>query len=537
LNLQRTNLDRSVYALAIVFVCLLGVVGCGSGGGSSSPPPPPPPPAPTATLVSGPSPFAAGCDGGNSTQKNYENAEVEAWLAQDPTNAAHLIVVYQEDRWHGGGAHGLVTATTRDGGKTWARSMDTYDRCEGGNAGNNGNYERTSDPWVTISPDGTVFQSGLSFDVVSDANQSVQVSRSTDGGNTWSEPTTLIFDTEPNVGLDKDSSTADPNHPGYAYVIWSRYLFTDPSQSILLDSPAMFSRTTDGGNTWEAARIIYDPPSGFYALEHQIVALPNGTLVDMFLQNDASSAAYYTIRSSDQGLTWSSPTLIDVSQDIGVADVKTGEPVREGVANMAVNPTTGQLYFVWMDARFSGGLRNGIAFSTSTDAGLTWTPAVQINQAPNVQAFAPGIAVTSGGRIAVTYYDFRNDNSDPNVLLTNYWRITSTDGGHTWKEIPLSASFDLRTAPMTLLGYMVTDYEGIAAVGESFMELFVAVNSGNTSNPTDVFATSTETGIGGNARANEHDEINLHPRSLMEQWHPFTLPIGSSGSTPRRQDD
>ena len=90
---------------------------------------------------------------------------------------------------------------------------------------------------------------------------------------------------------------------------------------------------------------------------------------------------------------------------------------------------------------------------------------------------------------------------------------------------------------MTLLGYMVTDYEGIVAVGESFMELFVAANSGNTSNPTDVFATSTETGIGGNARANEHVEINLHPRSLMEQWHPSTLPIGGSGSPPRRQDD
>ena len=197
----------------------------------------------------------------------------------------------------------------------------------------------------------------------------------------------------------------------------------------------MLSRTTDGGNAWEAARIIYDPPSGFYALEDQIVALPNGTLVDMFLQNDASSAAYYTIRSTDQGLTWSSPTLIDVGHDIGVADVKTEEPVREGVANIAVNPTTGQLYFVWMDARFSGGLRNGIAFSTSTDTGLTWTPAVQIKQAPNVQAFAPGIAVTASGRIAVTYCDFRDRPLGYQRLLTNYWRITSTDGGHTWKEM------------------------------------------------------------------------------------------------------
>jgi len=519
--MQRTN-PSPFGNLILILPCLLALAACG-GGSMSNTPPPPPPPGNQATLVSGPSPFPAGCDGGTSSQKNYENAEVETWLALDPANAMHLVGIYQQDRWHGGGSHGLIAVTTRDGGKTWASSFATLDRCEGGNAGNNGNYERASDPWVAISPDGTVFQSALSFDQ-SDPNQAVQVSRSTDGGSTWSEPTPLIFDTDPLVVDDKESITADPNHAPFAYVIWSRYTYADVNQTVLLDSAAWFSRTTDGGNTWEAARIIYDPPAGFYALEHEIVGMPDGTLVDMFIQYDAASSAYYTMRSTDQGLTWSPPVQIDVSDDIGIIDVKTGEPVREGVANITVNPSTGQLYFVWMDARFSGGLRNGIAFSTSTDGGASWSPAVQINKAPSVQAFAPGIAVSSNGKIAVTYYDFRNDNSNPSVLLTNYWRITSTDGGHTWNEIPLSAPFDLRTAPMTGLGYMVTDYEGLVAVGESFTELFVTANSGNTSNPTDVFATSTDTGIGSNARANDHVEINFHPRSLMEQWHPPAHP-------------
>jgi Neuraminidase (sialidase) len=171
-----------------------------------------------------------------------------------------------------------------------------------------------------------------------------------------------------------------------------------------------------------------------------------------------------------------------------------------------------------MDARFSAGVRNGIIFYTSTDGGLTWSSPVQINQAPSVQAFGPSIAVTSSGRIAVAYYDFRNDNSDPNVLLTNYWRITSTDGGQTWSEISLSSSFDLRTAPFTGLGYMVTDYEGLVAAGNSFMEFFVTANSGNSSNPTDVFATSTETSIGSLEMRNEHVEINFLPRNIFEQW-------------------
>lgn len=469
-----------------------------------------------AALVSGPSPFPAGCDGGNSSQKNYENGEVESWIARDPSNPSHLVGVYQQDRWHGSGSHGLMAAVTQDGGKHWTRSFAHFDRCEGGSSSNGADFERASDPWVTIAPDGTVFQSSLSFDS-SDANQAMMVSRSTDGGNTWSEPTTLLYDTDPTVGDDKDSITADPIHNGFVYAIWSRYVFSDPSGSTLLSSPAWFSRTTDGGATWEAPRIIYTPPPGFYALGHEIVALPNGTLVDMFNQYDAFSNANYTISSTDQGVTWSAPVRIDMADDIGVIDVKTGEAVREGVANLAMNPTTGQLYFVWADARFSGGLRNGIAFSTSTDGGLTWSTAVQVNKAPGVQAFAPGIAVTPSGRIAITYYDFRNDNSDTNVLLTNYWRITSTDGGQSWDEISLSSSFDLRTAPITGLGYMVTDYEGIVAVGESFLEFFVTTNSGNTANPTDVFATSTETGLGSAAVGRERVEINFRPRSAMER--------------------
>jgi hypothetical protein len=140
---------------------------------------------------------------------------------------------------------------------------------------------------------------------------------------------------------------------------------------------------------------------------------------------------------------------------------------------------------------------------------------VQVNQAPNVQAFAPSIAVNQRGRIAIAYYDFRKDTLDPNVLLTNYWRITSHDGRSTWHEIPLSPSFDMRTAPLTGLGYMITDYEGLVPSGASFASLFVMTNSGNTSNRTDIFAVSTE--AEGDSTTNYHVEINPHPLTMMEQ--------------------
>jgi hypothetical protein len=409
-----------------------------------------------------------------------------------------------------------VTVLSRDGGQTWKRVYAHLSRCSGGNSANGADFERASDPWLTFAPDGTLFQSGLSFNA-SNANQAVLVARSGDGGETWSEPTTLIFDTDPLVGDDKGSITADPHKPGFAYAIWSRYIFADVTQQVLLSSPTWLSRTTDNGATWEPARVIYTPPAGFYALGHEIVSLRNGTLVDTFVQYDNTSAAYYTIASSDQGVNWSAPRRVDDSHDIGVIDVKTGELVRNGVANIAADPATGTLYFVWMDARFSSGVRDGIAFSSSADGGMSWSPAVQINQAANVQAFAPAVAVASGGRIAVTYYDFRNDNADPKVLLTSYWRLTSQDGGRSWQEIRLSAPFDLRSAPKTSLGYVVTDYEGLAASANSFFAFFVTANDNNRANPTDVFVTSTESGIGVRARNNPGVEINFQPRTIKEQ--------------------
>jgi Neuraminidase (sialidase) len=450
----------------------------------------------------------------SSTRVNYENAEVETFLVIDPTNSAHLVGIWQQDRWNGPGAHGLMTGVSRDGGQTWTRNFAIFSRCSGGNPMNGADYDRASDPWITISPNGTIYESGLPFDSNS-LDEAVVVNRSTDGGDTWSNPITLMFDNGGTVSLDKDSITADSHDSSFVYAAWDRCVFTDASQSVIVVCPTWFSRTTDGGASWEPARIIYNPPNGLATIGSEIVVLPNETLVDMFQQYDNTSASYFTIRSTDKGASWSQPTLIDAALDIGITDVKTGEAVRGGVANIAVDPVTGTLYFVWQDARFSGKLRDGIAFSTSTDGGLSWSPAVQVNQAPGVQAFAPQIAVSASGRIGITYYDFRKDTSDPNTLLTNYWQITSQDGGKTWQEIPLSASFDMRTAPTTGLGYMITDYEGLVPMGNSFLALFVATNSGNTSNRTDVFAASTA--ATGNTAANGHIEINSRPLTTGEQ--------------------
>src|SRR6266550_5327316 len=201
----------------------------------------------------GASPFAPGCDGGAEAGTNYANSEVEVRVAVDQRNPAHAVGVWQQDRWSTGAAHGLVAATTADG-VHWSRSFAHFSRCAGGTAANGGDYPRASDPWVDFARNGDVYQTSLSVNL-SDVSTAVLVSRSGDGGSTWSEPVVVQRD-KGNAFNDKESLTADPTDATgrRVFVVWDRLEGPGlpgggrtPLPLIPARGPAWFARTTDGG--------------------------------------------------------------------------------------------------------------------------------------------------------------------------------------------------------------------------------------------------------------------------------------------------
>jgi len=136
-------------------------------------------------------------------------------------------------------------------------------------------------PGSLSRPDGTVYQSSLSFNggvLAAGSSSAILVSRSTDGGATWSNPTTVISD-GPSFFNDKESITADPTDSRLVYALWDR--LDNASRG-----PTYFSRTTDGGVSWEIARSIYDPGPNSQTLNNQVVVLPDGTLIDFFTRLD-----------------------------------------------------------------------------------------------------------------------------------------------------------------------------------------------------------------------------------------------------------
>ena len=471
-------------------------------GGDSSPTPVPPPPSPvpapapppvtlpplitdTEVRISADTTFSASCSG-TSSGTEFRNAEVEPQVALNPVDPDNLVASWQQDRWSSGGASGIVTASSTDGGVTWTRAAFEVSRCGGGNSSNGGNYGRATDPWVTFAPDGVAFQMALAFEgsaLQPGSSSAMLVARSTDGGRRWSPATPLIVSGS-SFFNDKNSITADPTDARYVYAVWDRLALAG-------GGPALLARTTDGGLTWEGARVIYDPGSRSQTIGSQIVVLPNGTLVNAFTQIDpgpggAEAASIQVIRSTDRGGSWSGPIKVADLLAVGARDPVTRQPIRDGsiLPAIAVAPS-GQLLIAWQDARFSGGTVDGIALSRSTDGGLTWSTPAQINSARSVPAFTPTIRVRADGTIGITYYDLRSNTEDPATLPTELILARSIDAAN-WTEVRLTPTFDLAIAPQAG-GYFIGDYHGLAASGNVFIPVFVRTNGG-TGNRTDVFA-------------------------------------------------
>ncbi|HXS96762.1 MAG TPA: sialidase family protein [Candidatus Limnocylindrales bacterium] len=463
---------------------------------------------PEPVIVSQPTPFPLGCNA-PQTGTVYENGPVEPYVAVDPKNPLHLVGAWQQDRWSNGGSNGSASAVSFDGGITWSPSLAKFSKCAGGV------YDRASDPWVSIAADGTVHQVALGLNGAG-RQTAIVVSRSFDGGLTWTDPFTVHFD--PAGGDDKEAIVADPNDPRYVYLVWDRPGTAGNNRIV-----TMFSRSADGGATWSTPAITYDPGNAAFATYHEIGVLPAGRLVDVFelTYNPASGHTPGTwvaaSRSDDHGATWDAPTIIAADNSIGTVNAKTQAALRtgSGLSHVAVDSSTGAIYVVWADARFSGGAREGVALSRSTDGGVTWSEPAQVNRAPGVQAFTPAVAAANG-RLAVSYFDFREDVDDPAVLLANAWRVFSTDAGTTWTEAALAGPFDMQKAPAATNQHFLGDYQGLVPSRTAFLSFFTV--AGDAATPSRVVAVAN--GRRPAPLKSQRTEVNLNPRPFDPREKP-----------------
>jgi len=486
-------------------------------------------------VTSEPSPLAS-CSNDSQPGKNYVSGEEEPQLAVFGQGATQkMIGTWHQDRWSNGGAHGVGFAVATGG--TWqAQSVFPSTVCTTSASDPLHKYQRSSDPWQSIGPDGVAYASVLSFN--STDNENAVVAGAMDrSSNTWRNVQAIpgsVFDTFQN-STDKNATTADPVHAGTAYTVWDTLILAtdnpdDNPHTQAYTGPAFFSKTVNGGKTWSQAQVIIDTNNRQQTIGNIIVVDPrNDTLYDFTdliispntpFRGTHSNAQLAFVKSTDGGDHWTQPQIIAPFNSLGVHDPNTGQLLRvgDGLEEVAVNPSNGELYVVWesstmfkQNVQQTAGLWDDeILLATSGDGGATWTGPTVIHTAGGKPTYTPTVAV-NGNILAVTYYDNRNLNSETTVLPTDYWVSTfnATTLALIGEQRITTASFDQLSAPFAR-GFFLGDYEGLQPSGTGFEALFVKTNcdapytgadcgpanftgrvpqTSNT-NPTDVFAAA-----------------------------------------------
>ena len=452
---------------------------------------------PVGPLVELSRPNAVGtCDDGFSLPGTWTlNDADEPFVAVNPVHPNNIVAT-----WWQGPLQNVVAAVSLDAGQTWQKVPIPFTVCSGGA------FLAAGDERLAFAPNGDLY----AFVVLGNslATTTTAVSKSTDGGLHWSLP---ILQTNTESPNDITVITADPTDTQFLYAVWD-------GTAAGKRGTAVFTRTTDGGATWEPGRPIVQPDPQSFVQFSQILVLPDGTLVDIFefYQEQPNKPITFTnlqvLRSTDHGQTWSAPinavTMTPLYRPNGnslLIDPETGQFVHD-VTNpsFAIDTRNGNLYAVWEDGRFSNFQYNDIAFSMSADGGFTWSAPVRVNQTPlnipllNRQSFLPAVAVTANGTIGVSYYDFRFNDPSPG-LPTDYWlaqcqpssTLAASDLACWGKEVRLTdSSFNMEAVHSFNLAngdFWLGDYFGLVGTDHGFVSTFTQVDSQNI---TSIFARS-----------------------------------------------
>ncbi|MCX7929962.1 MAG: T9SS type A sorting domain-containing protein [Chlorobi bacterium] len=392
----------------------------------------------------------------------------ESSIAINPRNPQQLIASAVDYR----AAQSAWVYVSSDGGRSWRNVNLGKPNLPRWTAGN--------DPSVAWSPDGIAYVVYGAFNrsTPPTGENAVMIARSTDGGTTWQAHIPIIMHTgtmtadsafEDKYYISIDHATHSP-YRGRIYVPWKRVIDRDSSTQIIV------TWSDDGGTRWhEPVRVSPILPGTSldttFGQSFPLVATgPNGEVYVVW--NSGTQRGIGFARSTDGGRTWSAPRLIHTYQWLGETKftgtqynhtLKGGTRVETYpslvVDTVSSSPRRGWLYLTWAADRVPN-----VYFSRSTDGGQTWSPPRILHSDTTGDQFWQWIALDgTSGDLAVMWLDSRDD------LDNRYSRVYvaySSDGGETWWERPVSdTSFDIRRNPFSgggLSGVFAGDYNGCA---------------------------------------------------------------------------
>lgn len=404
-------------------------------------------------------------------------AHSEPAIAENPVNPMNLVA---GSKFFTDPAHyrfKIGTFYSVNGGRSWHDDglLPGFD-----------SFVRSSDISFAFSPNGSiVYACVLAED---DRRSGIYVSRSRDGGKTWSQPVTVFEDDTNATFSDKPWITVDgtrgPNR-GNVYVVWNldgnNALHEDPDAGNLRrlashvdvaqpKNGLVVSRSTDYGRTFSVPAVISQFDQPHFALGAIPAVGPDGQLSIAFLtfldESGKTSNGMALVTSRDGGQTFSAQHTI-VSHISGLPNHLSQGTFRNlSLPTFAVSPTDGSMLLAWAD------MRNGdadILAVHSTNRGATWSKPVRVNDDKlhnGKDQFMPEVAVAPNGMFTIAWFDRRRDAE--NRLIDEEISQSTNDGRSFGKNLRVTQkSWDPAIdAPLpegrsnnTFIG----DYQGLTA--------------------------------------------------------------------------
>jgi hypothetical protein len=354
-------------------------------------------------------------------------------------------------------------SSSNDGGQTWKSGFMPPSA---------GAAQTFGDPSLGVDRHGNFFFANLAADKTHAGT--IQVNRSTDGGNTWSAGVVVQEDN----GSDKEWLAVGPDpvnkNQDNVYVTWTSFQTNGSCQ-------LRFGRSLDGGATWQAKTIyapVADPdpthPQNCLTFSNPVVDSITGVLYIPFLHFSNSDQDFIQMMiSDDAGETFQfatfnipgapDPTVMPVTQpgeltECGARIIAphlvsvnirltvhtalnagpgiTGLPRYTEASRMTLQPAlaarNGVLYLAWSNSTslFFGDPNGGsnVLFVRSDDGGKTWSAPIIVNPTGSDKHHVlPSLAIDENpNSVHITYY---TQHSDGTLDLD---MANSHDGGATF---------------------------------------------------------------------------------------------------------